>query len=91
VGSYDVNIVFGRGEVVTIFLRVKFNEGGGMGINDFVKSCITRPDGQLLCWDNDAKQYVAVEMKRTVVSITDITEAEIISLKKKVDADRKES
>ena len=57
-----------------------------MSINDFLKSCIKRPDGRLLCWDNDAKQCVVVEFKREAVSIADITEAEFIALKTKVDA-----
>lgn len=58
-----------------------------MGINDFLKSCVKRSDGSLLCWDYETKQYIVVELKRVVVSITDLTEEELVSLKKKVDSE----
>jgi len=60
-----------------------------MSINDFVRCCVTRPDGKLLCWDVDRKQYVVVTMQREVVSIADLTTEEIVALKEKVDSDKK--
>lgn len=56
-----------------------------MSLSDFVKTCVTCSDGRLLCWDFDTKQYVFVE--KVVASITDIAEADIVALKKKVDAE----
>jgi len=59
-----------------------------MSLNDFLKSCVKRPDGKLLCWDYDALQYVIVDIKKDAVSIADLTEAEIVALKKKIDSEK---
>jgi len=71
-----------------IGLKTSNVRGFIVSINDFLKSCVVRKDGSLLCWDYDDKQYIIVDIKKSVVSITDITEDEIISLKKKADADK---
>jgi hypothetical protein len=65
----------------------------GIGINDFLKCCVPvkHPAGNLLCWDTETDQFVVVFIKKTAVSITDLTEAEIIALKKKLGADKKEA
>jgi hypothetical protein len=60
-----------------------------VSLNDFLKSCVKRPDGKLLCWDYDTSQYVVVDIKKEVVSLSDLTEAEIVALKKRVDLDNK--
>jgi hypothetical protein len=64
-----------------------------MGINDFLKCCVAvnHPAGRLLCWDTETNQYVVVDLKKTVVSLADLTEGDIIALKKKMGTDKKEA
>jgi hypothetical protein len=55
-----------------------------VGITDFVKNCVVRKDGQMVCWDAEAGGLVLLEMKKTAISPKDLTEDEIIEIMQKV-------
>jgi len=59
-----------------------------MGINDFIKNCVSRKDGRMVCWDGDAESFVLVELNKMPITPKDLTEAEIVALMKKRDANR---
>lgn len=61
------------------------NDAMPLSLSDFVKTCVVCSDGRLLCWDFEKRQYVFVE--KAVAPITEIAEADIVALKKKVDAE----
>jgi len=55
-----------------------------MGITDFVKNCLIRRDGQMVCWDRDEGGFVVVELKKTPIPQKDLTDSEIVEIMRKV-------
>ncbi|GBU21069.1 hypothetical protein R80B4_00958 [Fibrobacteres bacterium R8-0-B4] len=54
-----------------------------MSISDFVKDCVSRKDGRMVCWDADDEGFVLLEIKKMPISAKDLTEGEIIEIMKK--------
>ena len=52
-----------------------------MGITDFVKNCVVRKDGQIVCWDGDG--FVLLEMNKTPISQEELTDSEIVEIMRK--------
>lgn len=53
-----------------------------VGISDFVKNCVVRKDGQLVCWDDEGG-LVLLEIKKTPISQKDLTDEEIVAVMRK--------
>lgn len=57
-----------------------------MSIDDYLKNCVYRKNGQMVYWDDDDNSFVLLKIKdveKTLISHKDLTASEIAELMKK--------